>query len=89
MPNKSQLILYTLECCPNCDILKGFLKKTGYTFMERDLATAESLTELRLNGVFVNEAPVLQKNSDFYTSADIFPTGKLDGDHLVTLISGV
>jgi len=57
--------------------------------MERDLATAESLTELRLNGVFVNEAPVLQKNSDFYTSADIFPTGKLDGDHLVTLISGV
>jgi len=88
MPKNSQLILYTLECCPNCDLLKGFLKKTGYTFMERDLSTAESLTELRLNGIFVNEAPVLQKNSDFYTSADIFPAGKLDGEHLVTLISG-
>jgi hypothetical protein len=57
--------------------------------MERDLSTAESLTELRVNGVFVNEAPVLQKNSEFYTSADIFPAGKLDGEHLVTLISGV
>jgi hypothetical protein len=88
VPKKSQLVLYTLECCPNCDILKGFLKKGGYTFIERELSTAESLTELRLNGVFVNEAPVLQKNTDFYTSADIFPAGKLDGEHLVKLISG-
>lgn len=89
MPEKSQLILYTLEYCPNCDILKGFLKKGGYTFTEHDLSTAESLTELRMNGVFVKEAPVLQKDADFYTSADIFPAGKLDGEHLVTLISGV
>jgi glutaredoxin len=89
VPEKSQLILYTLEYCPNCDILKGFLKKGGYTFTEHDLSTAESLTELRMNGVFVKEAPVLQKDADFYTSADIFPAGKLDGEHLVTLISGV
>jgi len=88
VPKKSQLILYTLEYCPNCDILKGFLKKGGYTFVECDLSTAESLTELRMNGVFVKEAPVLQKDADFYTSADIFPAGKLDGEHLVTLISG-
>ena len=88
MPKKSQLILYTLEYCPNCDILKGFLKKGGYTFVECDLSTAESLTELRMNGVFVTEAPVLQKDADFYTSADIFPAGKLDGEHLATLISG-
>jgi len=89
VPEKSQLILYTLKYCPNCDILKGFLKKGGYTFTEHDLSTAESLTELRMNGVFVKEAPVLQKDADFYTSADIFPAGKLDGEHLVTLISGV
>jgi len=89
VPKKSQFILYTLEYCPNCDILKGFLKKGGYTFTEHDLSTAESLTELRMNGVFVTEAPVLQKDADFYTSADIFPAGKLDGEHLVTLISGV
>lgn len=88
MSKKSQLIVYTLEYCPNCDSLKGFLTKGGYTYIERDLSTAESLTELRINGVFVNEAPVLQKDSDFYTSADLFPAGKLDGDHLSKVISG-
>ncbi len=88
VPKKSQLIVYTLEYCPNCDNLKGFLTKGGYTYFERDLSTAESLTELRMNGVFVHEAPVLQKDSDFYTSADLFPAGKLDGEHLSKLISG-
>ncbi len=88
VPEKSQLIIYTLEYCPNCDNLKGFLTKGGYTYFERDLSTAESLTELRMNGVFVNEAPVLQKDSDFYTSSDLFREGKLDGEHLSKLISG-
>ncbi len=88
VPEKLQLIVYTLEHCPNCDILKGFLKKGGYKFIERDLSTAESLTELRMNGIFVNEAPVLQKSSDFYTSADIFPHGELDAEQVSKLISG-
>jgi glutaredoxin len=88
VPKKSQLIIYTLEYCPNCDNIKEFLTKSGYKYFERDLSTAESLTELRMNGIFVNEAPVLQKDSDFYTSADLFPAGKLDGEHLSKLISG-
>ena len=88
MPKNPQLIVYTLEYCPNCELLKGFLKKGSYAFSERDLSTAESLTELRLNGVFVNEAPVLQKNEDFFTSEDLFPSGKLDGAHITKLIAG-
>jgi glutaredoxin len=88
MEKNPQLIVYTLEFCPNCDLLKGFLKKGGYAFTERDLSTAESLTELRLNGVFVSEAPVLQKDEDFYTSADLFPSGKLDDKHITSLIAG-
>ena len=88
MPEDPQLIVYTLELCPNCDLLKGFLKKNGIAYSERDLSTAESLTELRVNGVFVNEAPVLQKGEDFYTSADLFPAGKLDDGHITKLISG-
>ncbi len=76
VPEKLQLIVYTLEHCPNCDILKGFLKRGGYKFIEQDLSTAESLTELRMNGVFVNEFQYSQKSSDFYTSADIFPQGR-------------
>jgi hypothetical protein len=88
VPKNPQLIVYTLEHCPNCDMLKGFLKKTGNKYSERDLSSAESLTELRVNGVFVNEAPVLQQGDDFFTSADMFPTGKLDEKHLAKLISG-
>jgi glutaredoxin len=88
VPEKSQLIVYTLEHCPNCEILKSFLKKGGYRFIEQDLSTAESLTELRMNGIFVNEAPVLQKSSDFFTSTDIFPSGTLDEEHVSKFISG-
>ena len=88
MPKRPQLIVYTLEHCPNCELLKGFLKKGGYSYTERDLSTAEALTELRVNGVFVNEAPVFQRGEDFFTSADLFPTGKLDGEHLAKIVSG-
>ena len=88
VPKNPQLIVYTLEHCPNCDQLKGFLKKNSHKYSERDLSSAESLTELRINGVFVNEAPVLQKGMDFYTSMDLFPGGKLDPEHLSRLISG-
>lgn len=88
MPENPELIVYTLELCPHCDLLKGFLKKTGRRYAERDLSTPESLTELRVNGVFVNEAPVLQKGGDFYTSSDLFPSGKLDEKHVTALLSG-
>ncbi len=88
MPENPQLIIYTLEHCPNCELLKTHLKKSGYKFAERDLSSAESLTELRVNGVFVNEAPVLQKSEDFFTSADLFPAGRMDADRISHLIAG-
>jgi glutaredoxin len=88
VPTGPQLIVYTLEHCPNCELLKTFLKDGGYQYSERDLSSAESLTELRVNGVFVNEAPVLQKSDDFFTSSEIFPAGKLDGEHISQLIAG-
>jgi glutaredoxin len=82
------LIVYTLESCPHCVMLKNSLKKGGYAFSERDLSTAEALTELRVNGVFVNEAPVLQRGDDFYTTADLFPGGMLDDKKLGSILSG-
>lgn len=88
MPKNPDLVVYSLECCPHCDELKVFLKKKNCTYSERDLASAESLTELRVNGVFVNEAPVLQIGEDFFTSADLFPAGKLDEAHLSTILTG-
>ena len=88
MPALSPLVVYTLECCPNCDKLKGFLKAQGFTYLERDLSTAESLTELRLNGVFVNEAPVLQNGDEFLTTNELFASGNVNEAEVRKFVEG-
>lgn len=82
------LVVYTLESCPNCDKLKSFLKKNGALYTERDLSSAESLTELRMNGVFVSEAPVLQNGDEFLTTADLFASGAVNGAKISRFITG-
>jgi glutaredoxin len=88
MSTTRQIIVYTLECCPHCEELKEHLKMNRISFSEHDLSTAESLTELRVNGIFVNEAPVLQKDSDFLTTADLFSGGKLNSECIAKFIAG-
>lgn len=83
----AQFIVYTLEFCPNCEILKEFLASRGVPFVECDMASAEALTELRMNGIFVREAPVLQKGEAFYTSADLFAGGTFREDLAGDLIA--
>lgn len=78
----TQFTVYTLEFCPNCEILKEFLASRSVPFAECDMTSAEALTELRMNGVFVQEAPVLQKGDAFYTSSDLFSGGVFQ-EHLV------
>jgi len=85
----TQLTVYTLEFCPNCELLKEFLAGRGIPFVVRDLSTAESLTELRVNGVFVNEAPVLQNDDRFLTSEELFLSGKVREEQIMNLIKGV
>ncbi len=87
IPDTSQFIVYTLEFCPNCEVLKEFLAERGARYIEQDLASAEALTELRINGVFVQEAPVLQKDTSFYTSQDLFPGGVFQEDMVADLIA--
>ncbi|WP_367118946.1 hypothetical protein [Methanoculleus sp.] len=51
------------------------------------MASAEGLTELRMNGVFVQEAPVLQKGDAFYTSGDLFRGGVFQENLVAGLIA--
>lgn len=88
MTDPLQLIVYTLEYCPNCDKLKTYLKQKDCLFSERDLSSAESLTELRVNGVFVNEAPVLQKGENFLTTTDLFSSGKINEAVVTQFVAG-
>jgi len=83
-----RLTIYTLELCPNCELLKEYLAGHEIPFHEMDMSTAESLTELRINGIFVSEAPVLQNGDNFLTSHDIFSGGKVREDTVRQLLAG-
>ncbi|MDD1661664.1 MAG: glutaredoxin family protein [Methanomicrobiales archaeon] len=88
MGEKSVLTVYTLENCPNCELLKDFLGRKGIKFHEEDMSSAASLTELRVNGVFAMEAPVLRRGDTFLTTLDLFSGGKVKEDSVGRLAGG-
>ncbi len=88
MVDSPQLTIYTLELCPNCELLKEYLTGAGLAFQERDMSTAESMTELRVNGIFVSEAPVLQKGDHFLTSIELFFGGNVREENVTQLLRG-
>ena len=73
-------VVYSTEACPRCEQLKEVLKSWETQFENVNMATPEALTELRVNGVFVLSAPVLQVGENFYTVEDLF-----DGDSIKDL----
>ncbi len=72
MKDGAGFIVYTLDFCPRCEILKEYLASRNIEFSIADMSSATSLTELRVNGVFVQEAPVLQKDKTFLTTRELF-----------------
>ena len=75
MSDVHNIIVYSLEVCPNCEILKQYLKDNTIPYTERSLDDPEALTDLRMNGIFVMEAPVLQIEETYLTSKEIFENG--------------
>ncbi|MGP8322092.1 MAG: glutaredoxin family protein [Methanosarcinaceae archaeon] len=61
----SGITVYTTQTCPKCEQLKKVLKSNNVSFDVADMSTPESLTELRINGVFTLTAPVLQIGNKF------------------------
>jgi glutaredoxin len=88
MGERSVLTVYSLESCPNCELLKNFLKRKGLQFREEDMSSAASLTELRVNGCFAMEAPVLRQGDTFLTALDLFSAGKVKEDTVQRLAGG-
>ncbi|MCQ1535999.1 NrdH-redoxin [Methanosarcina sp. KYL-1] len=68
----AKIIVYTTERCPKCNKLKKYLEANSVAFEVADMATPESLTELRFNGVFTVTAPVLQIDDTFLTHEELF-----------------
>lgn len=65
-------VVYTTADCPRCEQVKKVLKGWEVEFETVNMASAEALTELRVNGVFTLSAPVLQAGDDFYTVDELF-----------------
>ncbi len=84
MEENDSCIVYTLENCPNCEILKEELNRNNISYHEYDMASIENITELRMNGIFVREAPVLQSGTKFYTSKDLFFNGMVKEEIIKT-----
>lgn len=85
MAEGAGFIVYTLEFCPKCEILKDFLSAHQIPYSVADMSSAASLTELRMNGVFVQEAPVLQKEKTFLTSKELFSGDKVNEEAISRL----
>jgi glutaredoxin len=88
MAGSHNITVYSLELCPHCEILKNFLEERGVSYSERDLSTAEALADLRINGVFVREAPVLQCGNRFLVSDDMFNGSGLREEIVLSFIEG-
>ncbi|ABD42504.1 glutaredoxin-like protein [Methanospirillum hungatei JF-1] len=78
-------IVYTLEFCPRCEILKDFLTSHQIPFTVADMSSAKALTELRVNGIFVQEAPVLQVDKTFLTSQELFSGDAINEQRILQL----
>jgi len=63
------MIVYCLDNCPHCEEVKEKLDALGYDYEVRDMQSAESITEMRFNGCFAMEAPVLQVDDQFFEYA--------------------
>lgn len=79
-------IVYSLEVCPNCMKLKEALTQAGICYDERDMQSAESITEMRVNGCFAMEAPVLQIGERFAESSTLFEQGTVDMQYVRNMI---
>jgi len=66
------IIVYTLETCPNCLRVKTFLKEKGLAFTEKRMDDPESMTHLNILGYIPMAAPVMEYNGKIFLSTEIF-----------------
>lgn len=77
----SEIVVFRLETCPNCDRLEALLKVAGFGFREVDLQDTRhpDMISMRMAGIFPQEAPVLKVNNCYIQSKNIFDGTELSG----------
>lgn len=73
------ITIFTLEVCPNCEILKQTLDSNNVKYKKLDAMSAEGITEMRVNGCFAIEMPVVMigDGDRFLEHADLFLNGEI------------
>jgi len=72
------LIVFSTKKCPNCEILKKWLKNHKMRFKEKDMESPEVMSELIMKDVYSLSTPVLQVNDKYLLPNDMFKENKLD-----------
>ena len=77
----TEIIVFRLETCPNCDRLEELLRENGIEFREVDLEDTRhpDMITMRMHGIFPQEAPVIRVNSCYAQSKTIFAGNELSG----------
>lgn len=77
----SEIVVFRLETCPNCDRLEALLKEAGIEFREVDLQDTRhpDMITMRMAGIFPQEAPCLKVNCCYIQSKNIFDGTELSG----------
>lgn len=62
----SEVIVYTLPVCPNCEQLKCLLNENNISYTSRDIEDPDVYADLLLSGCSLVEAPILSIDGSFY-----------------------
>ena len=82
----ANIIVYSLNVCPNCNLLKDALSSDSIKFKEEDMESTDSRTRLLMHSVFTAVAPVLEVDGQFYKYPELFPNGELDIPNLQRIV---
>jgi len=72
------LIIFSTKRCPNCEVLKKWLKNHKMRFKQKDMSEPEVMSELIMREVYSLSTPVLQINDKFLLPNNMFKENKLD-----------
>jgi glutaredoxin len=75
-----EIVVYTSNGCPKCDLLKRWLKDKNAVFEEKNLEDVDVMADLVMRNAVVLSAPALEIGGTVYTEDQIF-----DGDGRVTI----
>ena len=64
------IIVYSLPDCLRCQEIKEKLESYGYEYEERQMDTAENLTDLTMLNCFCREAPVVRVDDTCFEYCD-------------------